>query len=41
MNNSSKEVKLLVVDAVKIEPNFGQCVILSLARLDKVPKKKL
>ena len=41
MTNFSKEVKVLAVDAVKIEPNFGQSYILRLVRLDRVPKKQL
>jgi len=41
MNNSSKEVKVLAIDVVKIESNFGQYVILTLARLDRVPEKQL
>jgi len=40
MNNSFKELKVLVVDAVKIEPNFGQSHILSLARLERVPEEQ-
>jgi len=41
MNNSSKEVKVLAIDVVKIELNFGQLFILRLARLARVPEKQL
>jgi len=41
MINTSKKVKVLAIDAVKIEPNFGQSIIVRLERLDKVPGKQL